>query len=130
MNSLVKRTAIDRIFDDFFGFGSLGSELARGENVVTHTYGYPRQKKIEGGIQMAWDLPGVKKEDLNIDVESSMLKISAKRYDMDEQFTSTYKLSEIYDRESADAQLADGILTITFKEREDVKPKRLTVSVK
>jgi HSP20 family protein len=130
MNSLVKRTAIDRIFDDFFGLGGWGSDLVRGENVVTYTYGYPRQKKIEGGVQMSWDLPGVKKEDLKIDVEKNILKISAKRYDLDEQFTSTYKLSEIYDRESADAQLSDGILTITFKEREDAKPKRLTVSVK
>lgn len=127
MNSLVKRTAIDRIFDDLFSFGSL---TARDDAVKTYTYGYPRQNKIEGGIQMAWDLPGVKKEDLKIDVENGHLKISAKRYDLEEEFSSTYKISEIYDHQTADAQLQDGILTISFKEKEDMKPKRLSISVK
>ncbi|WP_457607701.1 Hsp20/alpha crystallin family protein [Nitratifractor sp.] len=88
------------------------------------------------------DLPGVKKEDINVSIEGDYLTVTAERklreevkeddyYLMESAFgkyTRSFYLPEDIDRDSIEAHYEDGRLTITFekvaaKKRRDIAVK-------
>ena len=89
------------------------------------------------------ELPGVKKEDLDVDIDKNHITINAKKEEEHEEKDSHYKKSEfrygefsrtVYfpediDTEKTTAKLEHGILKITApkKEAEKVNTKKLTV---
>lgn len=89
------------------------------------------------------DLPGVAKDQLSIGVEDRTLSIeAAPDLDMSEDMTAIYAdmrsnrfrrsftLSNELDSEKIDAQLKDGILTLTIPKREELQPRRIEVKTK
>jgi HSP20 family protein len=89
------------------------------------------------------ELPGLKKEDVKIQVEDGTLTISGEKraeketdgkdrswHRMERRYGSflrTVSLPTAVAVESADAKFEDGVLTITLPKREDVKPKTLKI---
>ena len=88
------------------------------------------------------DLPGVRKEDINVSIEGDYLTVTAERKMKEEvkegdyylmesafgKYTRTFYLPEDIDRDSIDAHYEDGRLTITFekvasKKRRDIAIK-------
>lgn len=85
------------------------------------------------------ELPGIKKEDLDIDIEENYLKINAKKYDETKEedknfkhsefsygeFSRTIQLPEEIDINKTEAKLEHGILKIVapkmHKEKEQIK---------
>ena len=85
------------------------------------------------------ELPGVKKEDLDIDIEKDFLKINAKKFDETKEENENYKHSEFsygeysrtiqlpeeIDIDKTEAKLEHGVLKIiapkTHKEKEQLK---------
>ncbi len=85
------------------------------------------------------ELPGIKKEDLDIDIEENYLKINAKKYDETNEedknfkhsefsygeFSRTIQLPEEIDINKTEAKLEHGILKIVapkmHKEKEQIK---------
>lgn len=85
------------------------------------------------------ELPGIKKEDLDIDIEENYLKINAKKYDETKEedknfkhsefsygeFSRTIQLPEEIDINKTEAKLEHGILQIVapkmHKEKEQIK---------
>lgn len=79
-------------------------------------------------LKISLDVPGVKKEDVDITFESgNVVKITAKRADLNTTSTWRYLVSDAWDRESADAKLEDGVLTILLIKKERDKTRRLLV---
>ena len=89
------------------------------------------------------ELPGFKKEDVNITFEDGQLTIQAERKDEKREgdkserllterrwgrYVRSFTLPPTVDGNQVEAKLADGILTITLNKREEVKPRRITVS--
>ena len=88
------------------------------------------------------ELPGIKAADLDISVTGDSLSMSGERKVAEENENAKYhrrerdagKFSRIVslpsqvDTEKADAQCADGILTVTLPKAEIAKPKQITVT--
>jgi len=89
------------------------------------------------------EVPGFKKEEIDITLENSTLTISAERKESPAEdtqgewllrerrytrFGRSFTLPPTVDEGSVDAKLVDGILKITLNKREETKPRKITVA--
>ena len=89
------------------------------------------------------ELPGFKKDDVEITLENQTLTIAAeRREDKREEkkgelllherryrrFLRSFTLPPTVDEQSVNAKLADGVLTVTLNKREETKPRKITVA--
>ena len=90
------------------------------------------------------ELPGFKKEEIDITMENQQLTISAERKDEQKQggkkgdlllherrysrFIRSFTLPPTVDEQTVNAKLADGVLTITLNKREETKPRKIAVN--
>jgi len=89
------------------------------------------------------ELPGFKKEEIDLTLENQTLTISAERRSEKadgekggdfllrerrySRFLRSFTLPPTVDDKKVDAKLNDGVLTITLNKREETKPRRITV---
>ena len=90
------------------------------------------------------DLPGFKKDEVDITLENQTLTIAAERRSETKQgdgkkgelllherrysrFLRSFTLPPTVDEQSVNAKLNDGVLTITLNKREETKPRRIQV---
>jgi HSP20 family protein len=90
------------------------------------------------------ELPGFRKEEVDITLENQTLTISAERKYESKQgddkkgelllherrysrFLRSFTLPPTVDEGSVNARLADGVLTITLNKREETKPRKIQV---
>ena len=96
--------------------------------------------ETEKEITLLADMPGVKADDLMIDLRDNTLTLSADVKAVDktneEDILSEYEtgryyrqftLGELINQESIDAQLNDGVLRLSLPKVEKAAPKRITV---
>ena len=90
------------------------------------------------------ELPGFRKEDVDVTLENQMLTISAERKESNEKkedqagwllrerrnarFMRSFTLPATVSDQKVDAKLNDGVLTITLNKREETKPRKIQVS--
>lgn len=89
------------------------------------------------------DLPGVKKEDIGVEVEGNQVSITAEtRKETEEKEgdtvihteryygrqSRTFILSSEIDRNAVEAKFADGVLSLTLPKTEAAKVQRITIS--
>lgn len=100
--------------------------------------------EMENDIVVYCDLPGIKKEDVDINLAHNVLTIKGdkKREQKQEKgksyrdetwsgtFHRTISLPEIVDPDKVDASIKNGVLTITLAKQEDKKPRQIEVKVK
>ena len=106
----------------------------------------PRVDIVEenGNFELTADLPGLKKEDIRIEVQDNLLtlkgekKIEEEKKDKDYrlceryygEFTRTFTLPENVNRDRIEAEFKDGVLKLTIPKTEQPKPKQIEVKVK
>ncbi|HEX6241418.1 MAG TPA: Hsp20/alpha crystallin family protein [Polyangiales bacterium] len=87
------------------------------------------------------ELPGLKKEDVDISIDSNVLTLKGERkMEKEEQgrryhrversygtFLRQFQLSNNIDTSKINAQLTDGILTVRLAKREELKPRKIDV---
>jgi HSP20 family protein len=88
------------------------------------------------------EMPGFKKDDVDITLENQTLTISAERKEAEEnstkgewllherrfnRFLRSFTLPPTVDGQSVNAKLDNGVLTITLNKREETKPRRIAV---
>lgn len=95
--------------------------------------------ETEDHVYAELDLPGFTIDDLSIVLEKGVLKISGERKLRDDRgdlrvnerrfgyFERQFRLSEMIDEESVDAEYHDGVLCLTLKKREEALPKKIQV---
>jgi HSP20 family protein len=93
----------------------------------------------EGVVTLKLEMPGVEKDQLDIDVDGNELQITGKReasgsegtYLMRERpsgtFRQVYTLDDTIDRNKIDASLEGGVLTLNLHRREAEKPRKITI---
>jgi HSP20 family protein len=95
-------------------------------------------------IYVEAELPGFKKDDVDITLENQTLTIAAERNNVEEQkndkadwllhersytrFLRSFTLPPTVNESTVNAKLQDGVLTITLNKREESKPKKITVA--
>jgi HSP20 family protein len=88
------------------------------------------------------DVPGFKKDEVDITLENQTLTISAEHKDENKEekkgewllnerryarFLRSFTLPPTVDDQTVDAKLNDGVLTITLNKREEIKPRKIKV---
>ncbi|HUG32678.1 MAG TPA: Hsp20/alpha crystallin family protein [Acidimicrobiia bacterium] len=94
----------------------------------------------DDAVTLYFDVPGITAEDLDINVDRSELTITAQRvWDGDDKeilvnerpqgsFTRRLMLSDSLDTEQLEANLAEGVLTVTIPVAERSKPRKIEVT--
>jgi HSP20 family protein len=100
--------------------------------------------EANGGYELHADLPGMKKEDIKIEIQDNMLTLRGERKLEDEkknknfrlterfygQFIRTFTLPENVNRDQIEAEFKDGVLKLAIPKVEKAKPKEIEVKVK
>lgn len=84
------------------------------------------------------ELPGVNRDDINVEVVDGTLNIAATRKTpaaegQEEQsfsFSRSVSLNDDVQADKVSAAYENGVLTVTLPKREEAKPKKITVAVK
>ena len=101
-------------------------------------------KETKDALVLKADLPGVKSEDIDVSVKGDLLTVSGKReqekqtneehWHMVERsfgsFTRSFTLPEAVDTKALDAELKDGVLTLTLPKAPEAKPQRVQIKAK
>ena len=106
---------------------------------------YPKVNvyEYEDKIGIIAEIPGLKKKQLNIEVEDSVLTISGDKHGIEEQegatvlrrelksssFKRSFQLGELLDDSGVDANFNDGILSISIPKVEPEKPQKTYVKI-
>ena len=101
--------------------------------------------ELADGFHIYMDMPGVDKDDLQIDLHDNELSIAGKTSFLSDaakekerqlyaefgpcEYRRTFTLADTVDRDKIEAQLADGLLSVSLTKSERSLPKRIHVSV-
>ena len=106
---------------------------------------YPKVNVYEyqDRIGIIAEIPGLKKKQLNIEVEDGVLTISGDKHGIEEQdgatvlrrelkassFKRSFELGELLDGDNIKADFKDGVLSVSIPKIEPEKPKKHTVKI-
>ena len=82
------------------------------------------------------ELPGVNREEINVEMAEGYLTVSAKRKVSETgneeslSFSRAVSIGEDVDAAKVGAAYENGVLTVTLPKREETKPKKISVTVK
>lgn len=116
-------------FGNWFGEGEFGASPAL--DLV----------EADGGVEVRVDMPGMKPEDIDIQLNDNLLTVSGRREDKKEDKGETFHRVErrwgSFSRsvtlpcgvkpDSVDAQYKDGVLTIHMQKSDEAKTRKITV---
>jgi HSP20 family protein len=131
---------IDTMFEGFFRPLRWVDEEAAGEGLA------PRLDVVERNNEFVVkaELPGVKKEDIDVSVENGVLTINAEtRSETEEKegdrvirqerrygkYVRSLRLGKAVDEKKVKASYRDGVLELVLPKAEEVKPKKISVDV-
>jgi HSP20 family protein len=119
-----------RLHDDFERrFAGVDSEKVRGFTPAVDVV------EDETRFELYADLPGVKQEALDIQVEKEVLTIRGERKlerrgeRVAGAFSRSFTLPKTVDAEKIVASLKDGVLTLTLPKRPEAQPRQIKVAV-
>jgi len=133
----------DRFFDDVMT-GVTGTSLGNGRESHARSFSASVAVDVRANtdeIVLTADVPGVKKEDIEITLEDGLLTLKGQRryegHGKDKvwlgrgygAFERSYTLPDTVDAERLSAELADGVLTIRVPQSPKAKPRKITIGV-
>jgi HSP20 family protein len=137
-----RRGSLIPTFDDLFDRFFYGLPPERGADAVWS----PRVdiQESDKEVNLDLELPGMKKEDIKVEIKNGMLTISGehkqeKKYEEGEitrmerrygKFERSFSLPDTIDEGKVSATYKDGILSLTMQKSEKALPKEVKVEVK
>jgi HSP20 family protein len=133
----------DTMLNRFFGGRDIGA--ANGSGASGYLAPYAVDVREDGDhIYVEAELPGFKKDEVDITLENQTLTIAAERRHEEKKgdqskgelllherrytrFLRSFTLPPTVDEQSVNAKLSDGVLTITLNKREETKPRKISV---
>jgi len=129
------RDEMDRLFDDFFGMTPARTERGAVWSPVVNV------RENDNNFYIEAELPGMKKEDIDLEIEQNSLCIKGERkFEKNEEgenyhfversygsFYRSFSLPSNVDAESISAEYKDGVLQVTVPKKEEVKPKKVAI---
>jgi len=130
------RREIDRLFADPFGFLTQSNSFFEGWTPAVDIYEDKDKYVVKA------ELPGMKKEDINVSLDGTTLTITGERKEEQEKKEGENCRSERYfgrfqrsvtlpvpvQANRIDASYKDGVLTVTLQKSEEAKPKQIQVN--
>lgn len=118
--SFVRTFIKSPVFNDFFNYNSY--------SISKHEHLNFTKETNKNQATYSIDIPGVKKEDVQITSENDIINIDWKRNK--KEFKYYFMLPKQYDNNNSSATLENGVLTLTFELRKEMKPKKININVK
>jgi len=117
-------------------------ETRDGDRAQTEQFIAPPASVTESadGYMLEIEMPGVKKDGLDISVENNELNVIGRRSlpavegalihheSRPENFRRTFEIDPSIDAEKISAKIDQGLVTLTLPKAEHVKPRKITVS--
>jgi HSP20 family protein len=130
----------DEFFNDFFQRGGVPAARLANAPAVSRA----RMDVVDKGqaFEVKLDLPGVKKDDIQVSIEGARVAVNAESKESREtrdgdkvlyseryltSYARSFELPAEVTEEGADARFEDGVLTLTLPKRVAVASKRLTI---
>lgn len=124
---------LDRMFNDVMGtaYGTATNSRTFDPAVDVRT--------SDTEVHLAWDMPGIKREDLEITLADHVLTVKGtRRFDSKDNervmlgraygsFTRSYTLPESLDEQKLTAELADGVLTVRIPRLPEAQPRKIQI---
>ncbi len=129
------REPLYRLFDTFFNEG--------GEDLASRTWTPPVDiQETDDSYRITAELPGLTKDDIQITLENSVLRLSGERkFEKDVKkdnyhriertygtFTRSFALPSQVSSDKVEAKFDNGVLTIVVPKAEQAKPRRISIS--
>lgn len=135
----VMQDAINKLFDETFSSRYPKKHAEEGSVFSPLVDIYETKEEIRMDIE----LPGMKLEDIRVNIEEDSLNIEGERKDETVQkdrnyhrvervygkFSRSFNLPSNIDKEKINANFKEGVLKITLPKKESVKPKQIAISV-
>ncbi|MEO0509181.1 MAG: Hsp20/alpha crystallin family protein [Verrucomicrobiota bacterium] len=128
-------TALDRLFDfgspAFGRFGSIFDDLF--SNPPAYVQAAADLYEDEHNYYARLELPGFKKDELELELENAVLAISSVKNEKSEvletcsSFRRSISVPDDVNSAKVSAELKDGLLTVTLPKVEGSKPRQITV---
>jgi HSP20 family protein len=131
---------MNRIFEPFFG-----RALPDDDSLMSGTWMPPVDVVEEkDAIRVTAELPGVKKEDIDIHFENGVLTLRGQRtFEKESNEKTFHRVERVYgnfvrsftlprsvDAEKINATYRDGVLEIRVPKKEEAKPRQISIDVK
>ena len=131
------RDEIDRLFEAPLAEFARTSQILSGWTPALDVY------EDKDNLYVRAELPGMKREDINLTLHDGSLSVSGQRKSEDKfkdsevyrserffgRFQRTVTLPAPVEAEKVKAQYKDGILTVTLPKAEEAKPKQIDVNI-
>ncbi|GHC05715.1 Hsp20/alpha crystallin family protein [Cerasicoccus arenae] len=124
---------MDRLLDRTLG-NNRWTGLFDSQNNATRSFRVDVFDDNNEAYQVVAELPGVDKQDVNIQLENAVLTITAKRNvkqgeeEQKTEFSRSLTISDDIDADKVTAKLEDGLLQVTLPKAAARKPKAITVN--
>jgi HSP20 family protein len=127
-------SAMDRAFNDVMGAPVGSATTRRDMNAATDIVAG------ENDVTFRLDVPGIKRDDLQLTVDNRVLTIQGiRKYDAKEgeqvllgraygKFSRAFALAEVLDDERVTAQLEDGVLTVRIPKHPMAQPRKIPIA--
>jgi len=130
---------MNMLLGDFFGAGRGGDEAG-----VMRWAPLVDIFEQNNHYELTADLPGLKKEDIKVEIHDNVLTLRGEKKIEDEKKDRNYRLNERYygefirtftlpenvEKSGIEAEFKDGVLKLTIPKAEKAKPKQIEVQVK
>ena len=105
---------------------NFNAEAAKGECTYTPKADY---YETENGFALEVELPGVKKEDMDIQVEKNIITVKATRNRKESKFTyeRSFRLADDIDTENIKVSLENGVLSFALSKKQAAAARKLTI---
>jgi HSP20 family protein len=131
--------SLQRDFDSVFGRFLTNGRAKDGHRLAP--YGVDVREDADH-LYVEAELPGFKKEEVDITLENQTLTISAERREKADEkkgdwllnerrytrFLRSFTLPTTISEQAVNAKLENGVLAVTLDKREETKPRKITVS--
>ncbi len=97
--------------------------------------------ETESALSVVLEMPGVKKEDITVDLDRNVLQVEGRiefsNYENTDavyteynigHFVRSFSIGSAVDPENIGATVKDGILTLTLHKKKEVRPRRIAVN--
>ena len=126
---------LDRWFDSAFAQSRRGSGLSDLFNFAEYLF-QPSDglSEDDDNYYARFELPGVKKAEITVEVKNSVLTVKANRQGKKDSKKDSFSLSRSIsltrgiDTEKIKANYEDGVLTVTLAKRENHKPRNIELN--
>jgi len=122
---LSTKSYFDRLFEE--SFSNMTHDLFANFPIT----GIQNHKNEDGTLSVSIDVPGVKEEDISVELKNNMLSVKGERKSLtsSQSISKSFSIPKGYDSNNIKAELVNGVLTLTLSLQEIKEPEIKKIAI-